>query len=393
MKRGELDSRLLILVTLALVAFGLVMVYSATSAAAAVGGKNPTYYLERQGMYAFIGIALMMAAQRWDYRRLRALAPGLVVTSLALLAAVLVIGPAINGARRWISLGPAAFQPSELAKIALAVWVSAYLARKRAPRTLKELARPIGAVAGIACILILAEPDLGTAIAIVCMLASILLVSGTPGRMLATATSLVLAVGVFAIWLEPYRRARVFAFLNPWGDSQGAGFQVVQAMIGLGSGGLFGVGLGQGVQKIFYLPEAHTDMIFAIVGEELGLIGTLTVLALFLTLAYAGIRMALRTTDPFVRLVSASVTVWLAAQMMINLGAVTGVLPIAGVPLPFVSYGGSSLLPSLTAVGMLMSFARRRPEPLDPARLAGTVRERPVTGPRREGIESAPADR
>src|SRR3954467_1531987 len=166
MKRGELDSRLLILVTLALVAFGLVMVYSATSASATVGGNDPSYYLKRQGIYAALGIVLMMVAQRWDYRRLRALAPMLIGGSLFLLVAVLAIGPAINGARRWISLGPAVFQPSELAKLALAIWAAAYLARHPAPRSLKELARPVGALAGVYCVLLIVEPDLGTAIAL-----------------------------------------------------------------------------------------------------------------------------------------------------------------------------------------------------------------------------------
>src|ERR687883_463951 len=187
MRRGELESRLLVLVTLGLVAFGLVMVYSATSAAAALGGADPSSYLKRQAVYALLGVALLIGASRFDYRRLKAVASGLVLSSLALCALVLVAGTRVNGARRWISLGPAAFQPSELAKIALAIWVSGYLARRPAPRTMKEVARPIGAVTGVACVLILAEPDLGTVIAIVVMLAAILLVSGTPGRVLAAA--------------------------------------------------------------------------------------------------------------------------------------------------------------------------------------------------------------
>jgi cell division protein FtsW len=356
-KRGELEGRLLVLVTLGLTAFGLVMVYSATSAAAAVGGKDPSYYLKRQGIYAAAGIALLVLGSRRDYRKLRTSAPTLLVACLVLLLGVLAVGQSVNGARRWISLGPAAFQPSELAKIALAIWVSAHLARKRAPRTLKELLRPIGAVTGVVCVLILAEPDLGTAIAIVCMLAAILLVSGAPTRMLATATSLTVGVGLFAIWLEPYRRARVFAFLNPWGDSQGAGFQVVQAMIGLGSGGLFGVGLGQGVQKIFYLPEAHTDMIFAIVGEELGLVGSVCVMAAYATFAYAGLKIALACRDPFGKRLATGLTVLVSAQAAINLAAVMSLAPLTGIPLPFVSYGGSSLVVLLASVGVLLNIA------------------------------------
>src|SRR5215468_7026428 len=184
-RRGELEARILILVTLALVAFGIVMVYSATSSAAAVGGANPNYYLERQGVYALLGIALMVVAQRWDYRRLRHLAPTFVLVSIALLVAVLAIGPVVNGARRWISIGPAVFQPSELAKLALAVWAAAYLARHPAPTSLRELARPIGALAGLFALLLIVEPDLGTAIALMLMLAAMLLVAGTPVRVLA----------------------------------------------------------------------------------------------------------------------------------------------------------------------------------------------------------------
>jgi cell division protein FtsW len=357
-RRGELEGRLLVLVTLGLTAFGLVMVYSATSAAAAVGGKDPSYYLKRQGIYALLGLGLLFWGSRRDYRKLKTAAPTLLMVSLGLLLVVLAIGQSVNGARRWISFGPAAFQPSELAKIALAVWVSAFLAgRKRAPRTMKELLRPVGAVVAVASVLILAEPDLGTVIAIVVMVAAILLVSGTPGRLLATATTLSLSAGLFAIWLEPYRRARVFAFLNPWGDSQGAGFQTVQAMIGLGSGGLFGVGLGQGVQKVFYLPEAHTDMIFAIIGEELGLVGAACVMAAYATFAYAGLRIALACRDPFGKRLATGITVLVCAQAAINLAAVMSLAPLTGIPLPFVSYGGSSLVVLLGGVGILLNIA------------------------------------
>ena len=357
MKRGELEGRLLVMITLGLTAFGLVMVYSATSAAAAVGGKDPSYYLKRQGIYAAFGIAMLVWASRTDYRRLKQLAPTLLVVSLVSLLGVLVVGQSVNGARRWISRGRAAFQPSELAKIALAIWVSAHLARRKAPQTVKELLRPVGAVAGAACVLVLAEPDLGTAIAIVLMLAAILLVAGTPTRLLAVATSATLAVGLFAIWLEPYRRARVFSFLNPWGDSQGAGFQTVQAMIGLGSGGVFGVGLGQSIQKIFYLPEAHTDMIFAIVGEELGLVGSACVMFAYLAFAYAGLRVALACKDPFGKRLATGITVLVSGQAAINLAAVMSLAPLTGIPLPFVSYGGSSLVVLLGSVGVLLNIA------------------------------------
>src|SRR5215831_6346506 len=370
MRKGEVESRILILVTLALVAFGVVMVYSATSASAAVGGANPNYYLERQVAYALLGIVLMVVAQRWDYRRLRALAPTLVLVSLVLLLAVLAIGPVVNGARRWISMGPAVFQPSELAKLSLAVWVAAYLARHTAPQSLRELARPIGTLAGVYCVLLIVEPDLGTAIALMLMLAAMLLVAGTPARVLAPALGLAAVLGIAAIWLEPYRRARFFAFLHPWHDAQGTGFQIVQAMIGMGSGGIFGVGLGQGVQKIFYLPEAHTDMMLANIGEELGLLGVAGVIGAYLLFAYAGLRIALGCRDPFGKRLAVGLTVLVSGQAVVNVAAVMGLAPLTGIPLPFLSYGGSSLVVLLAAVGILLNIAARG------SQAAASVRDR-----------------
>jgi cell division protein FtsW len=206
-------------------------------------------------------------------------------------------------------------------------------------------------------LLLLAEPDLGTTISLFVMLGGMLLVTGTPVSVLAAAFTIATSLGVMAIWFEPYRRARVFAFLNPWDDAQGAGFQIVQAMIGMGSGGLFGVGLGQGVQKIFYLPEVHTDMIFAIIGEELGLVGVTAVIAAFALFAYAGLRIALKCKDPFGKRLAAGLTVLVCGQAAINLAAVMGLAPLTGIPLPFVSYGGSALVVSLAAVGVLLNIA------------------------------------
>jgi cell division protein FtsW len=356
-KRGQLESSVLILVTLGLVAFGLVMVYSATSAAAALANGDPAYYLKRQAGYALLGLVLMVVASRINFRVLRGLAPMLVVGSIGLLLAVLVFGQAANGARRWIAVGPAVFQPSELAKVALAVWAASYLTRRKPPRRLAELWRPIGMLTGVFCLLLLAEPDLGTAIAIVLMLAAMLLVAGTPVRTLGGGLSIAGAIGLVAIWFEPYRRARIFSFLNPWHDAQGAGFQTVQAMIGLGSGGIFGVGLGQSVQKTNYLPEAHTDMIFAIIGEELGLVGATAVIAAYAAFAYAGLRIALSCRDPFGKRLAAGLTVLVCGQAAINLAAVMGLAPLTGIPLPFVSYGGSSLVVALASVGILLNIA------------------------------------
>jgi cell division protein FtsW len=356
-KKGQLESHLLVLITLGLVAFGLVMVYSATSAPAALARTDPMSYLKKQGGYALFGVVLMMLASRFDYRRLRLLAPALVLTALAGCLAVLAIGARINGARRWIELGPATFQPSELAKLALAVWAASYLCRRPAPRTLRELWRPIGLLLGLFCVLILAEPDLGTAISLVVVLLAILLVSGTPGTTLASAGGIVAALGLLAIWFEPYRRARIFSFLDPWKDPQGAGFQTVQALISLGSGGAFGVGLGHGVAKVNYLPEAHTDMILGVIGEELGLVGVAAVLGAFVAFAWAGLRVALACKDPFGKRLAVGVVALVSGQAVINLAAVLGLAPLTGIPLPFISYGGSSLVVTLLAVGVLLNIA------------------------------------
>jgi cell division protein FtsW len=207
-------------------------------------------------------------------------------------------------------------------------------------------------------VLVLAEPDLGTAIAIVVMVGAVLLVAGTPLPTLAAGGSVAAGVGLVAIWFEPYRRARIFSFLDPWQDAQGAGFQTVQALIGLGSGGAFGRGLGQGIEKIHYLPEAHTDMIAAVIGEELGFVGLTALIAGYCAFAYAGLRLALRCRDPFGKRLAAALTTLVCGQAIINLAAVLGVAPLTGIPLPFVSYGGSSLVVDLLAAGILLNIAR-----------------------------------
>jgi cell division protein FtsW len=356
-KKAQVEAHLLVLITLGLVAFGLVMVYSATSAPAALARTDPMSYLKKQGVYALFGVVLMMVASRFDYRRLRLFAPALVLSALGGCLAVLAIGARINGARRWIELGPATFQPSELAKLAIAVWAAAYLCRRPPPRTLRELLRPIGLLLGLFCVLILAEPDLGTAISLVLVLLAVLLVSGTPGSTLASGTGIVVALGLLAIWFEPYRRARIFSFLDPWKDPQGAGFQTVQALISLGSGGPFGVGLGHGVAKVNYLPEAHTDMILGVIGEELGLVGVAAVLAAFVAFAWAGLRVALACKDPFGKRLAVGIVALVSGQAVINLAAVLGLAPLTGIPLPFISYGGSSLVVTLLAVGVLLNIA------------------------------------
>ena len=270
--QGQLEQRLLILVTLGLVAFGLVMVFSATSASAALGEGDPMRFLVKQGLYAGAGLILLAVFTRVDYHALRPLAPILLAVAFVGCVAVLAVAPSINGAQRWFLVGPISIQPAEIAKLAVLVWACAVLSRRPVPTTFGELLKPVGIVVGVFGALIVIEPDLGTTIALFVMIAGILLVSGVPFRLFALTATLALGAGALAIWMEPYRRERLFSFLDPWKDAQGAGFQNVQAIIGMGSGGITGEGLGQGIQKVNFLPEAHTDMIFAVVGEELGFV-------------------------------------------------------------------------------------------------------------------------
>jgi cell division protein FtsW len=355
--RGQLEQRLLILVTLGLVAFGLVMVFSATSASAALGEGDPMRFLIKQGLYAVAGLVLLAVFTRVDYHALRPLAPLLLAVAFVGCIAVLAIAPSINGAQRWFLVGPISIQPAEIAKLAVLVWACAVLSRRPVPTTLGELLKPVGIVVGVFGALIVIEPDLGTTIALFVMIAGILLVSGVPFRLFVLTATLALGAGALAIWMEPYRRERLFSFLDPWKDAQGAGFQNVQAMIGMGSGGITGEGLGQGIQKVNFLPEAHTDMIFAVVGEELGFVGSSLVIAAFAVFAWAGFRVALQCRDPFGKRLAAGITTLICGQAAVNLAAVLGIAPLTGIPLPFVSYGGSSLLVLLCCVGVLLNIA------------------------------------
>lgn len=355
--RAQVEQRLLVLVTLALVSFGLVMVYSATSASAVVVGGDPMQFLVKQSIYAAGGFVLLAMLWRLDYHRLRLLAPLALLGTLGACVAVLLIGPEINGAHRWFSLGPASLQPSEFAKLAVCLWVSVYLSRRAAPRTMGELMKPVGLVVCLFAFLIVIEPDLGTAIALMIMVAGILVVSGVPFRLLALAATFTAAAGVAAIWAEPYRRARVTSFLDPWADPLGAGFQNVQALIGLGTGGAGGEGLGRSISKLNYLPEAHNDMIFAVAGEELGLFATIFVVGGFGLFAWAGFRVALSCRDPLGKRLAVGITTLIAGQAAVNLAAVLGVAPLTGITLPFISYGGSSLLMLLGSVGILLNIA------------------------------------
>jgi cell division protein FtsW len=349
-----------------LLGIGLMEVFSASTVNNLVNGRPMLSSIRNQAVSALIGLPLMWLASRLPPRTYRALAYPAMVGTVLLLMLVLAVGSSHNGNKNWLIIGPLTVQPSEFAKLALVLWGADLLVRKeKLLRTWDHLLVPLVPGAVLIIGLVMIGGDMGTSMIIVAVVFALLWTAGAPFRLFSTLLASAVGLAALAIITRPSRAHRFTGFLNPDADPNGVGYQAVQSFHALAGGGWFGVGLGASKAKFGALPEVQTDFIFAIVGEELGLIGALTVLALFLTLAYAGIRIALRTPDPFVRLTAASVAVWFSSQMMINLGAVTGVLPIAGVPLPFVSYGGSSLLPSLIAVGMLMSFARRRDEPID----------------------------
>ncbi len=354
----QFEANVIVLVTTALTLFGLVMVYSATSGSAVLGHGNPLGYVERQALFALAGFAALVVLARLSLAKLRALAPVLLAAALAGCLGVLAVGAVVNGARRWVSVGPFTVQPSEFAKLALVIWVAAYLARHPAPRSLAQLAKPVGLIALLFAGLVLVEPDLGTALVIMLVVGALLLVSGTRASVLATGYAIVIALaGAFA-WSSPYRRARLLTFLDPWKDPTGAGLQNIQAYYSLGSGGIFGNGLGHGPATLSYLPEAPTDMMAAVIGGQFGLVGMLLLFTAFGAFGYAGIRIALACKDPFAKRLAAGVTALVCGQAAINIAAVVGAAPLTGIPLPFLSYGGSSLVVMLAAVGLLLNIAR-----------------------------------
>jgi cell division protein FtsW len=345
---------------------GLVMVFSASNVRSyATYGSSSTIAMT-QATYIAIGLPMAVAASRTPVRFWRWAAYPVLIGVLVLLVLVLLpgVGRNVDGATRWIPLpGGLNLQPSELAKLALAVWGADLLARKhRLLGDWRHLLLPLVPVAFLLAGLIMLEPDMGTTMALLAVLVSLLWVAGTPLRYFAAFMGMLVVASVFLAVAEPYRMARVTSFLDPFASPEGSGYQAVQGLYAISSGGLFGVGLGGSQSKWSGgLPNAHTDFIFAIICEELGLVGSLSVLVLIATMTYAGVRIAKRTRDPFVRLAASAVTCWLAAQSVINIGGVVGLLPITGIPLPLVSFGGSAMLPTLIAVGMLLSFARAEP--------------------------------
>jgi cell division protein FtsW len=346
--------------TVALLLLGLVIVTSASSVYAYQRTGSSYSIALKQALYGGIGVLGLYYASSAKVATIRRLATPYFLICLAALGAVLVIGTSVNGQRNWIELfGPFNLQPSEFAKLGVILWGSHVLAGKyHLLEQVRELLVPVGPMFALVLGLVLLEGDLGTAMVIAPVMASLLFFVGAPGRWFAGAAVVSLG-GIAALTVAaPYRMTRFTSWLNPHADPEGTGYQVVHGLLALGSGGINGRGLGASREKWGTLPEAHTDFIFAVLGEETGLFGTLMVLVLFTAIVLMALRVARMSQDRFVQLASFGIGTWMATQMVVNIGAVLQVLPVTGVPLPLVSYGGSSLIPSLVAMGILMSFAK-----------------------------------
>jgi cell division protein FtsW len=352
---------LLLVPTALLTAIGVIEVFSASSVYAFTTYDNSFWFLERQGIYAAIGIGALLVTSRMRYAAWRRLSGPLLIVSVALLLVALhpTAGSSVYGASRWIGLGPFTLQPSEIAKLALVAFAATVLTRKEGKLdNWIHLALPLGPIVVMVAAIVMLQRDLGTTIVIVGCVLMMLFVAGARLRHLVVTGVFTLGGLAFLIFGEAYRRARFISFFDPWKDPLNSGYQLIQGLIALGSGGWFGVGLGASRQKWAYLPNAHTDFIFAVLGEEMGLIGEFVVLIAFGVMIYAGIRIAVRAPDTFGRLLAAGITSWIGLQAIVNLGAVSGLLPITGVPLPFVSFGGTALIVTLGSVGVLASIAR-----------------------------------
>ena len=345
---------------------GLIMILSSSWVSAYEQYGSSFWFFGRQLLWAAIGVTAMVLTMRMDYRRWRRLGYLLLAVSIAGMVLVLVpgIGTRVGGSSRWLMMGPLRVQPSELAKLAL-VLVAADLAVRKGPRlrTIKEVMVPIGILAGFLGALVMMQPDLGTTLILGGITFAVLYVAGARMRSLTALGAGAMGATVMLALSEGYRRARLLSFLDPFSDPLDSGYQAVQSQIALGSGGLFGVGLGASRQKWLYVPNAHTDFIFSIIGEEVGLLGTFFVIGVFAVLGYAGVRIARRAPDAFGRIVAGAIVAWIIGQAIINMGAVTGLLPITGVPLPLVSFGGSSLVFTLIALGILANIGRQEEWP------------------------------
>jgi cell division protein FtsW len=358
--KPPLEYSILYTATLCLLAAGAVMVYSASSATSVQAGGDSTGYLKRYLIFGALGLVTMHLLSRRNLAVARNSTPLILVSGFVLTAAVMLpgIGVTVNGATRWLGAGPVQFQPSELLKVGVILFAAGVLAaRPSRLETVGTMFKPVLLVVGLACLLLLKQPDMGTAMVICFAMFALLVAAGAPMRNLAKIGGVLVTLGMILAIVEPYRRDRLLSFVDPWKHAGDTGFQGVQAIIAIGSGGLFGTGLGESVQKIHYLPEAHTDMILAVVGEELGLFGIAGLAALYALIAYAGFRAAKAAKDRYAKLVAAGITSLILTQAVINFFAVMGMAPLTGVPLPFISYGSSNMVVLLGAMGLLLNVA------------------------------------
>ena len=360
-RKRPVEYSILYTATLCLLAGGAVMVYSASSAESLLSGPgDPAYYLKRYVMFGLAGLVLLHLASRHGLKVIRALTPLLLVGSFALNVAIMLpgIGVTVNGATRWIGAGALQFQPSELLKVSIVLYGALLLStRPESVRTVATLTKPLLLVVVGACALLMKQPDMGTTMVVCFAVGALLVAAGTPMRNMALIGGTLLFLATILAIAEPYRRERLFSFIDPFADAGDSGFQAVQALTAIGHGGFFGVGLGESVQKIFYLPEAHTDMILAVIGEELGLFGILGLVSLYGMIGYAGLRVAKLARDRYSKLLAAGITSLILCQATLNFFAVLGLMPLTGVPLPFISYGASNLVVLMGAMGLLLNVA------------------------------------
>jgi cell division protein FtsW len=346
---------------IALICIGVIMIYSASCVNAMQSFHDSLYYLKRHLLFLGLGLIGTFVVMKIDYRQIQPHARTILLISIVLLALVLIphIGKESWGARRWFRVGPFNFQPSEMAKLAMIIYIADFLSRKQLE--IKSFTRgfvPPILVMGIVCLLTVKQPDLGTTVETATVVLTMMFLAGTRLRHMALIVGTGAMAVVYLVIKEPYRMNRIIAFLDPWQDSRGIGFQLTQSQIALGSGGAVGVGLGHSQQKLFYLPAAHTDFILSIIGEELGLLGTISVIMLFVAFIWYGTRIIRQTHNSFGYFLCTGIVMMLGLQAMVNVGVSIGAFPTKGLPLPFISYGGSALIFHLMAVGLLLNVAK-----------------------------------
>lgn len=348
-------------VSVILICIGVVMIFSVSSIYAWEKYKDSFFFLKRHLSFLVIGVFLTFLVMSIDYRKFRRFAKPLLIFSLFLLVLVLIPGISreVSGARRWFRYKFISFQPSELAGMAIIIYIADFISRKdKVIKTFLKGFLPPVCVLGLCTLLILLQPDLGTALAIGVVVFIVLFVSGVRASYLLSIILMGLPMLYILIFSVPYRKMRILSFLNPWLDPKGSGFQIIQSQIALGSGGIFGVGLGHSKQKLFYLPAAHTDFIFSIIGEELGLIGTLGVIILFMIFIQQGLKIIKHASDKFGYFLSLGLVSMISLKAIINVSVSCGLLPTKGLPLPFISYGGSSLIFDMLSLGLLLNIGR-----------------------------------